>query len=79
MRAEYLVATHDGSEQHHDASIGFLRESDAAHLDARILAQSFSYFFGPVGIVFVSFLIISSAGFPPLQAGWPKPLALTPF
>src|SRR5438270_6193964 len=33
----------------------------------------------PTGAVLVRFLIMSSAGFPPLQVGCPKPLALWPF
>jgi NADPH2:quinone reductase len=35
--------------------------------------------FEPMGTVCVSFLMISSAGCPPLQPGWPKPLELEPF
>src|SRR5207302_9956195 len=37
------------------------------------------YLCGPAGWVSLSFLMMSSLGFPPLQAGWPKPLLLTPF
>src|SRR5205823_13269437 len=45
---------------------------------AAMLGSSEDQLFGPVRCVSISFLIISSAGLPPLQAGCPNPLALAP-
>ena len=52
-----------------DWSAVFLNlEGNFVDLKASWLRSS-SHFFGPVGILSVSFLMISSAGFPPLHAG----------